>query len=65
MDFAYKAPPSHAVWFDIWAAGVAINTMCVKKGMVGVAGHIGKSNFAVTMRGRTNLMPVVRFHVLD
>ena len=45
MDFANNAPPSHAVWFDVWAAGVALNTMCVKKGMVGVAGRIGKSNF--------------------
>lgn len=29
-------------WFDIWAAGVEINTLCIKYGLVGKVENIGK-----------------------
>ncbi|KAI4170417.1 MAG: hypothetical protein LQ346_008861 [Caloplaca aetnensis] len=30
-------------WFDIWAAGVAINELCGKKGLAGSVSDVGKS----------------------
>lgn len=31
-----------ANWYDVWAAGVAVNELCVKKNQIGVAGPIGE-----------------------
>ena len=36
-------PQTLASWYDIWLAGVAINTMCVQNGMSGSAIILGKS----------------------
>lgn len=35
--------PTLASWFDIWAAGVAVNTMCIKHGFTGTALWLGRS----------------------
>ena len=35
-------PPTKASWFDIWAAGVAINTMCVQFGFKGEVRQLGE-----------------------
>lgn len=32
-----------ANWYDVWAAGVAVNELCVKKNLIGVVGPIGES----------------------
>ena len=32
-----------ASWYDLWAAGVAINEMCVRTGQLGTASDIGES----------------------
>ncbi|KAM0802522.1 hypothetical protein BDR22DRAFT_961414 [Usnea florida] len=37
-------PPTRARWFDIWAGGVAVNTMCVKYGFTGTANSLGANN---------------------
>lgn len=34
-------PPTIASWFDIWAAGVAVNTMCVQHGFSGTGVWLG------------------------
>ncbi len=31
-----------ANWFAIWAAGVAVNTMCIQHGFSGTAIHLGE-----------------------
>ena len=36
-------PPTEAKWFDVWAAGVAVNTMCVQHGFTGTAVGLGMS----------------------
>ena len=33
--------PTQATWFDIWAAGVAINTVCVQHGLAGRVTDLG------------------------
>ena len=38
-------PPTRASWFDIWAAGVAVNTMCVQHGFTGTSLWLGKFLF--------------------
>ena len=37
-------PATQAKWFDIWAAGVAINTMCVQHGFTGIVKQLGKQS---------------------
>ncbi|KAI4118674.1 MAG: hypothetical protein LQ345_001329 [Seirophora villosa] len=32
-----------ATWYDIWAAAEAVNAMCVRRGLEGIAIHLGKS----------------------
>lgn len=32
-----------AAWWDIWAAGVAVDTLCIKNGKKGTASNYGKS----------------------
>ena len=36
-------PPTKASWFDIWAAGVAANTMYVQQGFTDTGVWLGKS----------------------
>lgn len=40
----HNLPPTNARWFDIWAAGVAVNTMCVHHGFTGTGFGLGKSS---------------------
>ena len=35
-------PPTRAKWSDIWAGGVAVNTMCVQHGLTGTAKWFGR-----------------------
>lgn len=32
-------------WWDIWTAGIAVNTLCVRKGKEGFAFGLGKLDF--------------------
>ena len=31
-----------ASWWDIWTAGVAVNTLCIQNGLKGIASDLGK-----------------------
>ncbi|KAL9580458.1 MAG: hypothetical protein Q9203_006293 [Teloschistes exilis] len=46
-----------ANWYDVWAAGVAVNELCVKRSLIGVVGPIGWELEAVTVE----LVDSVRF----
>ncbi|KAL8749643.1 MAG: hypothetical protein Q9184_006728 [Pyrenodesmia sp. 2 TL-2023] len=56
IDMVPARPYDSAAWYDIWAAGEAINAMCVRRGEEGVASHLGKTRaLAVTlMDGETS-----------
>lgn len=31
-----------ATWYDLWAAGIAVNEMCVRQGKLGTAKYVGE-----------------------
>ena len=35
--------PDYATWHDMWAAAVAVNELCIKKSLAGVALRLGQS----------------------
>ena len=37
-----QAKGDSASWYDLWAAGVAVNEMCVRKGKLGTADNLGE-----------------------
>ncbi|KAL9047481.1 MAG: hypothetical protein Q9206_006746 [Seirophora lacunosa] len=41
VNMAPNLAPTLETWFKIWAAGVAVNTMCVQHGMMGKAVSLG------------------------
>ena len=38
--------PDYSTYYDMWAAAVAVNEICVKKGLAGVASRLGESIFS-------------------
>ena len=36
----------YSTWYDMWAAAVAVNELCIKKGLAGVALRLGESIFS-------------------
>ena len=35
-------PPTQAKYFNIWAGGIAMNTMCIQHGYTGIVEQLGK-----------------------
>ena len=35
---------TNANWLQIWEAGVAVNAMCIRRGLSGTASNLGKSS---------------------
>ena len=50
-------PPTIAKWSDIWAGGVAVNTMCVQHGFTGTAQWFGGQSL-----GQAPLTLILRLH---
>ena len=44
VTMPYDLPPTKARWRDIWRAGIAVNTMCIKHGFTGKGVGLGKSH---------------------
>ena len=42
LQFDTPGPTEEVSWYDIWAAVVAINAMCIRKGKTGKATGLGK-----------------------
>ena len=38
--------PDYSTWYEMWAAAVAVNELCVTKGLAGVASRLGSSIFS-------------------
>ena len=55
-------PPTAAKWFDIWAAGVAVNTMCIQHGFTGIAVGLGKSTLigSIQLLNRDGILLLAR-----
>ena len=41
VDMAPNVPATMSSWWEIWTAGVAVETMCVQRGMAGTAINLG------------------------
>ena len=37
--------PDYSTYYELWAAAVAVNELCIKKGLAGVALRLGESIF--------------------
>ena len=38
--------PDYSTWYNMWAAAVAVNELCIKKDLAGVALRLGESMFS-------------------
>lgn len=42
LEVDTTGPTEHVSWYDIWAAAVAVNGMCVRNGKTGKATRLGE-----------------------
>ena len=42
VDMPTTADVTRASWWDIWTAGVAVNTLCIQNGLKGTSSDLGK-----------------------
>lgn len=43
VDMPVTGDVTRASWWDIWTAGVAVNTLCIQNGLKGTSSDLGKS----------------------
>lgn len=43
VDMTTTGEVTKASWWDIWTAGVAVNTLCIQNGLKGTSSDLGKS----------------------
>ena len=39
-------------WYDVWAAGVVLNGMCIRNGVIGYQNRLGKVESAIDRKAK-------------